>query len=88
MRGRGLTEAQKSEPDWQVVSLLILGAPIRMGHPYAPLLEQWDLTEKFGLVFSILALYGILWQHVGYLFYLASLVGDFGVRNLKEPNRT
>lgn len=31
--GGNLTAAQKPKPDWQVVSLLILRAPIRTGHP-------------------------------------------------------
>lgn len=64
-----LTGAQSPEPDWQVVSLLILRAPVGMG-----LVCDGSKTHapgKLGLVVSILPLHGVFWPlYVGSLCIL------------------
>lgn len=63
-----LVGAQNPEPDWQVVSLLILQAPIRMVLVCDA--RKTHAQGKLGLADSILTLQAIFWQHAGSLFIL------------------
>lgn len=63
-----LAGARNPEPDWQVVSLLVLQAPIRMGLVCDA--RKTHAREKRGLADSTLTLQAIFWEHLGSLFIL------------------
>lgn len=63
-----LAGARNPQPDWRVVSLLILQAPIGMGSVCDAC--EMQARGRLGLAVSILTLQAIFWQHAGSLFIL------------------
>lgn len=78
-----LAGAQNPQPDWRVVSLLILQAPIGMGSVCDAC--EMQARGRLGLAVSILTLQAIFWLHAGSLFNPASLVGEFGLMTVFNP---